>query len=272
MTFLQKHAYSFGCAVAAAAWPLFPKRRRISTENILRCGVAPTRREAAKLAKRAWCHFLGHIFEALCVPKVVTRENFREHLNVEGVPRETVELLLEKTDEPILLVSAHHGVWEAATNILSFARPMIAVARVMNNRLLARWMSRHHFRGPVTLVDKNRGFTREILHQWKREAAAMTLLVDQHAGGGLLVSFLGRPARTVTSAARLAIRTGAKVVVGSFVRLAPYEYRLVGGEALSFSAADDVETVTQLLNDRLGAAIKAYPEQYLWAHRRWRDD
>ena len=25
-----------------------------------------------------------------------------------------------------------------------------------------------------------------------------------------------------------------------------------------------------VLNDRLGEAIRRYPEQYLWAHRRWR--
>ena len=274
MTFLQKHAYSFGCAFAAAAWPFFPKRRRISTENILRCGVAPTRREAASLAKRAWCHFLGHIFEALCVPKVVTRENFREHLDVGGAPADAVRLLLDGTDEPILLVSAHHGVWEAATNVISFARPMIAVARVQNNRMLARWMERHHFRGPVTLVDKNRGFTQAVLEQWRRTNAAMTILMDQHAGrGGARLSFFGRPARTFTTATRLAMRTGARIVVGSFVRVAPYRYRLVAtGGPMSVPKDANRDAVTQELNDRLEAVIRQYPEQYLWLHRRWRDD
>ncbi len=272
MTFFQRHAYSIGCGVAALAWLFVPKRRRISVENVLKCGVASTRREAHALAKKAWCHFGGHVFEALCVPRVITRENFREHLDVEGVPPETVRLLLDRTDEPILLVSAHHGVWEAATNVLSFARPMIAVARTLNNKLLARWMATHHFRGPVTIIDKNRGFTRDVLRQWRREAAALTLLVDQHAGNGLKLTFLGRPARTVTSAARLAVRTRAKVVVGSFVRIAPYIYRLVGGDALVFGPGDDVAAVAQTMNDRLGEAIRLYPEQYLWAHRRWRDD
>ncbi len=42
---------------------------------------------------------------------------------------EAARLLLDSPDTPILLVSAHHGVWEAATNILSFARPMIAVTK-----------------------------------------------------------------------------------------------------------------------------------------------
>ena len=35
---------------------------------------------------------------------------------------------------------------------------------------------------------------------------------------------------------------------------------------------DDVRRVTQIFNDRLGEAIRQYPEQYLWSHRRWRED
>lgn len=272
MTFFQKHAYGIGCVFAALLWPFFGKRRRISINNILKCQITDDRSEARRIAKASWCHFAGHIAEALCVPNVVTRENWREHLDVSSIPPETSKMLLDAPDTPILLVSSHHGVWEAATNILSFSRPMIAVARAMNNGLVARWMKNHHFRGPVTIVDKNNGMTTDVLRQWKRECSAMTLLVDQYAHRGPLLEFLGRPARTVTSAARLAIRTGVPVVIGSFVRLAPYRYRLVGGDFLQFGPKDDVNTVAQTMNDRLGAVVRQYPEQYLWSHRRWRDD
>jgi len=272
MTYFQKHAYRIGCGFAAFLWPFFGKRRRISVENILKCRITDDPSEALRIAKASWCHLAGHIAEALCVPNVVTRENWREHLDVSTLPPETVKLLLDTPDKPILLVSSHHGVWEAATNILSFARPMITVARTLNNRLVSVWMKKHHFRGPVTIIDKNHGMKPEFLRQWKQECAAMTLLVDQYAHKGPLLQFLGRPARTVTSAARMAIRAGAPVVIGSFVRLGPYRYRLVGGDYLSFATDADVNAAAQLMNDRLGAVIREYPEQYLWSHRRWRDD
>ena len=86
MTFLQRHAYSIGGAIAAAAWPFFFRRRRISVENVLKCGIASDVREAKRIARRAWCHFAGHIAEALFVPRVVTRENWREHLDVSKAP------------------------------------------------------------------------------------------------------------------------------------------------------------------------------------------
>ncbi len=252
--------------------PVFPSRRRISVENILRCGVTDDPKAARRIAKEAFCHFAGHVCEALCAPNVITKGNYREHLDFADATPDAVRTLLDETDRPIILVSGHHGCWEAATHILSMARPMIAVARVMDSKLLQNWMKKHHFRGPVTVISKNDGFTKGILEKWKAERSAMTILMDQHASHGPLLSFLGRPARTVTSAARLAIRTGCPVVVGSFVRIAPFRYRLVGGDPIVFGKDEDRDHATQILNDRLSDAIRRYPGQYLWMHRRWRDD
>jgi KDO2-lipid IV(A) lauroyltransferase len=272
MTLFERHAYDIGAAFAAALWPFFAKRRRIATDNILKCGITSDPAEARRIARRSWCHLAGHIAEALCVPGVITKENWRSHLDTEGACPETVKLLLDSPGKPILLVSSHHGVWEAATNILSFTRPMIAVARVMNNRFVAGWMKRHHFRGPVTVIDKNRGFTPAVIQQWHDEGAAMTILMDQHTSKGPKLTFLGRTAQTFTSATRLAMRYGAPIVVGSFVRVGPYRYRLVGGAPVVFEKGADRDACTQILNDRLADAIRQYPEQYLWAHRRWRHD
>lgn len=272
MKFFARHAYDIGSGFASCLWPFFFKRRRISVDNIMKCGVTSDAKEAKRIAKKAWCHLAGHICEALAVPNVVTKDDWRDHLDVSEADPEAARLLLDEPETPILLVSAHHGVWEAATNILSFARPMMAIARVMNNKLVARWMAKHHFRGPVTIIDKNHGFTTGVLRKWEEDNAALTILMDQHTSKGARLTFLGRPARTFTSAARLAIRSGRRIVVGSFVRTAPYRYKLVGGAPVAFPRDADVEAAAQVLNNRLGDAIRRYPEQYLWAHRRWRDD
>ena len=147
---------------------------------------------------------------------------------------------------------------------------MIAIARVMNNRLVANWMKKHHFRGQITVIDKNHGFTPEVMRQWLDTKAAMTILMDQHTARGLSLTFLGRPAKTFSTATRLAQRYGYPIVVGSFVRVAPFLYRLVGGAPLRYAEELGREGFTQLLNDRLGEAVRQYPEQYLWSHRRWR--
>jgi len=270
--FFVRHAYDFGFAVASLAWPFFRKRRRISVENILKCRITSNPKEATQIARRAFCHFAGHICEALAVPSVINKDNWREHFDFSEADPETAAMLFERLDTPILLVSGHHGCWEAATNLISLSRPMIAIARVMDSKILQRWMKNHHFRGPVTVINKNDGFRERIMRQWFAEKSAMTILMDQHAYGGAKLTFLGRPARTVTSAARLAIRYGYPVVVGSFVRVGPFKYRAVGGKPLVFEKGTSRDEAAQMLNDRLSEAIRRYPEQYLWMHRRWRDD
>lgn len=272
LTFVQRHAYGIGAGLAACIWPFFIRRRRLSVENILKGGVADDPREARRIAKAAWCHLAGHIAEALCVPGVITRENWREHLDVSAASPAAVKLLLDTPDQPILIVSSHHGVWEAATNMLSFARPMIAIARVMNNKFVANWMRKHHFRGQITVIDKNHGFTPDVMRQWLDTKAAMTILIDQHTKKGAKLKFFGRTAYTFTSATRLAMRYGTPIIVGSFVRTGPYRYKLIGGDPVVFAKDADRNAATQLLNDRLEAAIRACPEQYLWSHRRWRYD
>jgi KDO2-lipid IV(A) lauroyltransferase len=265
-----RKAYDFGSSAAKIIYPLFKKRRKVAIDNILKAKITDDEKEADRIARTAWGHLAGHICEALKVPGVVTKDNWREHLDFTDANPVTVKLLLDEIDKPIILVSSHHGVWEAATNVLSFARPMIAIARTMNNPVAARWMSKYHFRGPVTVIDKKHGFRKDIMDQWKRENSALTILMDQHYAKGLALTFLGRPAKTFSTAAKLAIREGKPIVVGSFVRIAPFKYRLVGGSPLTFPPDADKEEATQILNDRLGDAIRKYPEQYLWMHRRWR--
>lgn len=270
VNWIDRHAYGLGSAFARALYPLFRRRRRIAVDNILKAGITDDPHEADRIARTAWGHLAGHVCEALRVPHVIDAGNWRNHLDVTCCSPDAAKTLLDTPDTPILLVSAHHGVWEAATNLLSFARPMIAIARVMNNRFVAGWMKNHHFRGPVTIIDKNRGFTSAVIRKWIAEKSAMTILMDQYTARGIKAKFLGRDARTFTTATRLAMRYRYPVVVGSFVRIAPFTYRLVGGPPLRYTDGDSLAGFTQKLNDRLGEAIRQYPEQYLWSHRRWR--
>ena len=64
------------------------------------------------------------------------------------------------------------------------------------------------------------------------------------------------------------------VIAGSFVRDGAFHYRMVTGQPIVFARTGDKEKDTANLlteiNQRLEAVIRRYPEQYLWAHKRWR--
>ena len=183
---------------------------------------------------------------------------------------------METPDVPIMILTGHLGSWEVAVSIISFTRPMIAVARKMNNPFVERFMKEHHFRGKITIVPKNLGFSPGVLRLWKEQCAAMTLVMDQHAGPkqGIRVPFMGRPASTHTSPARLHLKTGAPILAGAFVRDGVFRYRMVTGTPIRFTPTDDrtkdIEALSTEINRRVEEVIRRYPEQYLWAHNRWR--
>lgn len=271
----SRRAYAIGSALTRALYPCFGSRRRIAVNNILEARITDDPKEADRIARQAFGHLAGHVCEAFKTGAVIGPENWREHISFDG-PEESWKLLLESPDVPIMILTGHLGAWEVAASVISFTRPMIAVARKMNNPFVERFMKAHHFRGQITIVPKKQGFSSGVIRLWMEQRAAMTILMDQHAGAkhGIRVPFMGRPASTHTSPARLHLKTGAPILVGGFIRDGLFHYRMVTGTPLRFAPTDDkakdMEMLLTEINARLEAIVRRYPEQYLWAHKRWR--
>jgi len=92
---------------------------------------------------------------------------------------------------------------------------------------------------------------------------------------GVFVPFFGIPACTGSGLARIARKTGAAVVPG-FLLWSETEQRyvLTFGEELTLQKTNDVEA-DAFANTALFARvteeyIRAYPDQWLWLHRRWK--
>lgn len=268
-------AYAVGASVTACFYPLFRKRRRIAIDNILQAHITDDPAEADRIARKAFGHFAGHLCEGLKTGHVIGPGNWREHITFEG-PEAAWKLLMESPGVPIMILTGHLGAWESAVSIISYTRPMIGVARRMNNPFVQRFLKTHHFRGEITIISKTMGFVPSVLHQWKETGAAMTLLVDQRAGAkhGVLVDFMGRPASTHTSPARLHLKTGAPILAGAFIRDGLFQYRMVTAEPFCFPPTGDkkkdIADLMTEINRRIEAVIRRYPEQYLWSHNRWR--
>jgi KDO2-lipid IV(A) lauroyltransferase len=270
-----KKAYTLGYHLAALLYPLFTKRRKLAIYNILKANITQDSQEAARIAKASFSHFLGHLFEALKVPKVVNEQNWREHIVYDPCDAENWNTLMVDLDKPIMLITGHLGSWEAGVSIIPFTRPMMPIARALDNPMLARFLKKSQFRGNVTIISKKNGFTGDVMREWKATKSALTIVMDQHAGkAGVKVDFLGRAAWTHTSPARIYLASGAPIVVGAFLREGLFKYRMIGEPPIHFTPTGDkerdIETLTCEMNQRLGNLIRKHPEQYLWMHHRWR--
>lgn len=248
-------------------------RVRVAVDNVIIAGLAKTRAEAYRIARASVGHFAGHVCEAMRVSDVVTHENWRDYVELDMSEASRRAIFEEK--KPILLATGHLGSWEAGITAITSARPMFAVARLMDNRYIQNFLERHNFRGGATIIPKKHGFSSDTLRRWKSENAAMTILFDQFSSRGARVPFFGNVVPVYTSPARLSLKTGAPVIVGGFLRTGLLKYKMVVvGDPIepdmTLPHDEAVEKLTAEYIARLEQVIRQAPEQYLWLHRRFR--
>lgn len=267
--------YAIGWGLGVGAFALFrkTKRARISVDNVIIAGLASTRREAYLIARNSLGHFIGHLCEAIRISQTVTHDNWQKYVELELTPKAR-ELIFNPT-EPILLATGHLGAWEAGITAITSVRPMLAVARLMDNPYIQKFLESHNFRGGATIIPKKQGFKGSAIHRWRESNAALTILFDQYSSRGVRVPFFGNTVPVYTSPARLHLKTKAPIVVGGFLRTGLLRYKMVTvGDPIYYTEpadnAEAVKTLTAEFISRLEEVIRMAPDQYLWIHRRFR--
>lgn len=259
--------------VVARLWWLVDRRRRlVATDNIVAAGIESERGRARRLGRRSVEHFALLVIESLKSADLLDGERWRDHLEVDIAP-DTLEVL-EDPEQALIVVSGHLGNWELGAQWLSRFKPVAGITRPMNNprveELVQARKPRYRFH-PIPKYGANAGRLVSVLSQ--REILA--LLNDQHArAGGVMIDFFGRPAKTYPTPAMLHLVTRTPLSFITCVRIADRRFRLSVSPLLRYQRTgkrqEDVSAILSEINRRLEAAIRAAPDQYLWAHRRWR--
>ncbi|WP_373285635.1 lysophospholipid acyltransferase family protein [Salipiger pallidus] len=169
---------------------------------------------------------------------------------------------------PILFVTGHYGNFEAPRAALvargwrigGLYRPM---ANPFFNEHYAANM--HALSDPV--FEQGRRGTMGLLRHI-REGGMGVLLFDVYSSDGVPIDFLGQPAPTLTSAADIALKTGALFVPFFGIRQSDGQSFKAVFEA-PIPHGDPVEMMREA-TARLEARIKEDPAQWFWIHRRWK--
>jgi len=99
------------------------------------------------------------------------------------------------------------------------------------------------------------------------------LLPDQvpAAGMGVWSNVFGKPAYTMTMAAKMAQATQAIAVLCWCERLSFGRGYVMNTQVLSLDLSVDLDGVVQQMNDGVEVAIRALPSQYLWGYARYKE-
>ena len=248
-----------------------PRRRRVALANVAQAFPELSVTERRRVARRGWQHLGMTVIELARLLGRPLQATLGE-MTLDGLEHLQIAMAEHRG---ALMLSAHLGNWEylsAAAHLTGY--PLSIVVRPLDSPALDAVAARMRLKTGVELIDK-RGALRPVLEALRRRRLVGVLL-DQNAARreSVFVPFFGHIASTSRSLALLSIRTGAPIVPIFTAREAPGRHRVIIEPPLPRPTVNDPEQaiveMTARCNQAIEAAIRKTPEQWLWAHDRWR--
>ena len=176
----------------------------------------------------------------------------------------------------VLFLTPHLGCFEVTAQALtaSFSAkfgPLTVLYRPSRKEGLGQVMEATRARPGLDTAPTTLAGVRQMIKAL-RAGRAVGLLPDQvpPEGMGQWTPFFGKPAYTMTLAARLALQTGAKLMVIWGERLPWGEGYRIHASELNTPEKADVDLLVLQINQAMERLILTRPDQYLWGYARYK--
>lgn len=175
----------------------------------------------------------------------------------------------------ILFFTGHFGSWEIF-NLLppAFDQTMNILVRRIDNPLVENYVDGLRTRLGCVTLDKKQSARKMFRVLENGELLGILADLNVQEREGVFVDFFGVPASTTASIAKLALSTNAFVLPAFAVweeskqKYVVYLEPPVEYEKTS-NPEKDVHDLTQKITSVVEKYVRAYPEQWLWIHKRW---
>jgi KDO2-lipid IV(A) lauroyltransferase len=259
-----------GRALGGAARVLFPGALAVAHDNVMR--VFPDMPPAARraLVRKTYATLGEHLGDALA--------------SLAGSPREPLPIDAASLDvlararaegRGVIFASAHLGNWErVAASLVAHGVPLVTLTREAYDPRLEPLLTRLRGGHGVGVIPRGSpGAAARIVRTLRRGGVLGAPMDLRSRVPSIDVPFLGLPAPSPVGPARIALRTGAAVVVGT---LAPVRDGSSHTVRCTRIRTDDLPgddagaaALTARINDELSARIRALPHEWPWMHPRF---
>jgi KDO2-lipid IV(A) lauroyltransferase len=186
---------------------------------------------------------------------------------LQGAGRQAVAAIAQ--GKPMVFLTPHMGCFEVTAQYAALQGPITVLYRAPKMTWLDPLMREGRERRNVRLAAADLSGVRELMGALKR-GQAVGFLPDQvpGEGEGEWAEFFGRPAYTMTLAAKLASREGLEVYL-------LYARRLARGEGYEIVVRHlpgkiPGESAARRLNRAIEDLVRECPGQYLWGYNRYK--
>ena len=253
--------HALGSVLGWTMYGMSPTYRRHLRENLAHAGYTDARVRRAAIAAA------GQMI--LELPAIWSRRHESVVALVREVEGAEPALAAQKAGKAVLFLTPHMGCFEIAAQYAALHAPITVLYRRPKVGWIEPMMRAGRARENVRLVPADLSGVRELFGALKR-GESVGFLPDQvpGVGEGEWAEFFGRPAYTMTLAAKLAGRD-------NIVCFLAYARRLPRGKGYSLKlrplpAAKAGEAATRRLNRALEDLVRECPEQYLWGYNRYK--
>lgn len=242
------------------------RRRRIIQTNIEQCFSELPKSAQQKLIKKNFTFFAYAVLD-LGRAWWCTDAQLMDDLEIDGLHHVTRAI---EADRPIILLGGHYMNLEIAGRLIARYLKISTVYRPHENEVVNYFMLKNRSRQFEQIIDRN---NLRLLVKLLKQGKIIWYAGDQDMGKkqSVFAPFFGYPAATLTALSRLVRLTQAEVIPMVFLRgVDPRRHRIVFQTPWeNFPSENLVEDATRH-NRCLEEAIRMQPENYLWAHRRFK--
>lgn len=260
--------HALGSVAGRIVYAVSPAYASRLEENLRLSGVCPDEARLRRTLDRAVREAGKGVFE---VVKVWCGEAARSDALVREVAGWEHVTQALAAGRGLVLLTPHLGCFEIAALHIGRRVPLTVLYRPPKVRWLEPLMIAGREKSSARLATTDTRGVRTLLKALKR-GEAIGLLPDQApgVGEGVWAPFFGRPAYTMTLAARLTRATGAPVIIVFARRLEKGAGYRVSFTPLAEPLADDAAAAARQINAALEELIRQCPEQYLWSYNRYK--
>lgn len=258
--------YQLGRLLGRLLYKLVKKRRHVVQVNLALCFPEKSEAERKVMAVEVFENNAIGIFET-AMAWWSNPDRFAQLCEIEGL--EHIQHA-QAEGQGVLLTGAHYSTLDLGGYLLGQSLKFDTVYRPHNNPLFDRFIckGRSRFVGKLIDNENSRAIVKEL-----RSGGVVWFAPDQDMGPkqSVFVPYFNQTAATVPATSKLARLGKAKVMIFGQYRLPNGRgYKLTISPALEPFPTKDEAADTALVNARLEAAIREYPAQYMWVHRRFK--
>lgn len=269
-------AMRLGVLTGRAAYHLIGHLRRVGLRNLELAFPDSTSPERETILKAAF----GNMGRVLGVVSQFTRMDAAKVGElIEYTPDPLFDAAYQKTKADgrgRIILGGHMGNWElGAFAYPTFFEPFDFIARKADNPMIEQMIFDIRTRLGNRQMDKT-NVTGSMLRLLRNGGNVGVLAdVNSHPKEGVFVPFFGIQACTASGVAMLATRANA-AIVPSFAywseekRKYFYYHEDIIEPVNTGDRKRDIEETTALYTAALERAIRKYPDQWIWIHKRWK--